>query len=97
MYNMIYNDRDPIDAVAFRIYIYNKKWQQLVLKKYKYLRTRCSLRKDKVNDSKEKNVYKTTSELQRHLFQFLYKSDDNQTELFMTQLTREFPEHITLW
>ena len=43
------------------------------------------------------NDYNTISEIQRHLFEFLYKSDDNQAELFMTQLTREFPEHNNLW
>ena len=36
----------------------------------------------------EKNDYNTISETYRHLFQFLYKSDDNQAELFMTQFTR---------
>ena len=45
----------------------------------------------------EKHDYNTIFETLRHLFQFLYKSADNQAELFMTQLTREFREHINLW
>ena len=45
----------------------------------------------------EKTDYYTISQTERYLFQFLYKSDDNQTELLMTQLAREFPEHINLW
>ena len=73
IYNILYNDRDPIDAVAFTKYIHNRKEKMKA-----------------VCNKKEKDT-------SRHLFQFLYKSDDNQAELFMTQLTREFPEHINLW
>ena len=31
------------------------------------------------------------------LFQFLYEFNDYQAELFMTQSTNDFSEHINLW